>query len=72
LLSQAPSQHDTPDSSIPIIDTLPLRRYSGGHYALNMVNLGTPNRYVNEPQVGTLTMPMTPGREIQLSARVSF
>jgi len=40
--------------------------------ALNMVNLGTPNRYVNEPQFGTITMPMTPGREIQLSARVSF
>jgi hypothetical protein len=40
--------------------------------ALNKVNLGTPNRYVNTPQFGTITMPMTPGREIQLSARVSF
>lgn len=40
--------------------------------ALNKVNLGTPNRYVNEPQFGTITMPMTPGREIQLSARLSF
>jgi hypothetical protein len=40
--------------------------------ALNKVNLGTPNRYVNEPQFGTITMPMTPGREIQLSARISF
>jgi len=40
--------------------------------SLNTVNLGTPNRYVNEPQFGTVTMPMTPGREIQLSARVSF
>lgn len=40
--------------------------------ALNMTNLGTPNRYVNEPQFGTITMPMTPGREIQLSARLSF
>jgi hypothetical protein len=40
--------------------------------ALNMVNLGTPNRFVNEPQFGTITMPMTPGREIQLSARLSF
>ena len=39
---------------------------------LNMVNMGTPNRYVNEPQFGTVTMPMTPGREIQLSARLSF
>jgi hypothetical protein len=40
--------------------------------ALNKTNLGTPNRYVNEPQFGTITMAMTPGREIQLSARVSF
>jgi hypothetical protein len=40
--------------------------------ALNKTNLGTPNRYVNEPQFGTITMPMTPGREIQLSARLSF
>jgi hypothetical protein len=40
--------------------------------ALNHTNLGTPNRYVNEPQFGTITMAMIPGREIQLSARVSF
>ncbi len=40
--------------------------------ALNKVNLGTPNRYVNTPQFGTITMAMSPGREIQLSARVSF
>ena len=39
---------------------------------LNMVNLGTPNRFVNTPQFGTITMPMTPGRELQLSARRSF
>jgi hypothetical protein len=40
--------------------------------ALNKINLGTPNRYVNTPQFGTITMAMTPGREIQVSARVSF
>jgi hypothetical protein len=40
--------------------------------ALNKTNLGTPNRFVNEPQFGTITMAMTPGREIQMSARVSF
>jgi hypothetical protein len=38
----------------------------------NKVNLGTPNRFVNTPQFGTITMAMAPGREIQLSARVSF
>jgi len=40
--------------------------------ALNKVNLGTPNRFVNTPQFGTITMPMTPGREIQIGARLSF
>jgi hypothetical protein len=40
--------------------------------ALNKVNLGTPNRFVNTPQIGTITMAMTPGREIQLGARLSF
>jgi hypothetical protein len=39
---------------------------------LNMVNLGTPNSFVNTPQFGTITMAMTPGRELQLSARLSF
>jgi hypothetical protein len=40
--------------------------------ALNKTNLGTPNRFVNTPQFGTITMAMTPAREIQLSARLSF
>jgi len=40
--------------------------------ALNQVNLGTPNRFVNTPQFGTITMAMTPGRQLQLSARMSF
>ena len=39
--------------------------------ALNHTNLGTPNRFVNTPQFGTITMAMTPGRELQLSARLS-
>src|SRR5216684_3878914 len=43
-----------------------------GFNALNKVNLGTPNRFVNTPQFGTITMAMTPGREIQLSGRLSF
>jgi hypothetical protein len=40
--------------------------------ALNHVNLGTPNRFVNTPQFGTITEATTPGRQIQLSARISF
>jgi hypothetical protein len=40
--------------------------------ALNHTNLGTPNRFVNTPQFGTITEAATAGREVQLSARISF
>jgi hypothetical protein len=40
--------------------------------ALNHSNWGTPNRFVNTPQFGTITEASTPGREFQMSARVSF
>jgi hypothetical protein len=39
---------------------------------LNRVNLGTPNRFVNTAQFGTITESSTPGRQIQISARLSF
>jgi hypothetical protein len=40
--------------------------------AMNHTNLGTPNRFVNTPQFGTITEAATPGREVQLGARISF
>jgi hypothetical protein len=40
--------------------------------ALNHTNLGTPNRFVNTANFGSITESTTPGREIQLSARLSF
>jgi hypothetical protein len=40
--------------------------------ALNHTNLGTPNRFVNTSSFGSITEITTPGREIQLSARISF
>jgi hypothetical protein len=40
--------------------------------ALNHTNLGTPNRFVNTPQFGTITEAATPARELQFSARISF
>lgn len=40
--------------------------------ALNHSNWGTPTRFVNTPQFGTITEASTPGRELQLSARFSF
>ncbi len=39
---------------------------------LNHTNLGTPDRFVNTPQFGTITQSTTPGRQVQLSARLSF
>lgn len=40
--------------------------------ALNRTNLGTPNRFVNTPQFGTVTEAATPNRELQVSMRFSF
>lgn len=40
--------------------------------SLNHTNLGTPNRFVNTPQFGTITEAATPARQIQLSARLTF
>lgn len=40
--------------------------------ALNHTNLGTPDRFVNTQQFGTITEATTPGRQVQLSARLSF
>ena len=40
--------------------------------ALNHTNLGTPGRFVNTPQFGTITMAMHPGRQIQFGARLLF
>jgi hypothetical protein len=38
----------------------------------NHTNYGTPNRFVNTSSFGSITEVSTPGREIQLSARISF
>lgn len=40
--------------------------------SLNKVNLGIPNRFVNTAQFGTITESSTPGRQVQLSARLYF
>jgi hypothetical protein len=39
--------------------------------ALSHSNFGTPNRFVNTPQFGTITEASTSGRELQVSARSS-
>jgi hypothetical protein len=38
----------------------------------NHTNLGTPNRFVNTSSFGSITEAATPGREVQISARLSF
>ena len=40
--------------------------------ALNHSNLGTPDRFVNTPQFGTITGHHARAREVQLNARLSF
>jgi hypothetical protein len=40
--------------------------------AFNNADYGTPNRFVNEPQFGTITMTMHASREAQFSARLTF
>jgi hypothetical protein len=39
---------------------------------LNTVNYGTPNRFVNTPQFGTITEAASPARQIQFVLRASF
>jgi hypothetical protein len=53
-------------------ETVKLQVRAEAFNALNHSNLGTPNRFVNTPQFGTITEASTPGREIQLGVRLSF
>lgn len=39
---------------------------------LNYTNLGTPERFVNTPQFGTITTAAAPARQIQFSLRLKF
>ncbi|MGH9401302.1 MAG: carboxypeptidase regulatory-like domain-containing protein [Terriglobia bacterium] len=55
-----------------IVERVKLQLRAEFFNTLNHTNLGTPNRFVNEPQFGTVTMAMTPGREAQLAARLTF
>lgn len=58
--------------SFVLTESLKLEMRAEGFNALNHSNLGTPNRFVNTPQFGTITEASTPGRQIQISARISF
>ncbi|HEY1215553.1 MAG TPA: carboxypeptidase regulatory-like domain-containing protein [Bryobacteraceae bacterium] len=58
--------------SFPIGDALRLETRGEFFNALNHTNLGTPNRFVNTAGFGSITEVSTPGRQIQLSARLTF
>jgi len=55
-----------------VTETLNFQIRAEAFNALNHTNLGTPNRFVNTPQFGTITEAATPGLEIQLGVRISF
>jgi hypothetical protein len=58
--------------SFAIRESLRLETRGEFFNAFNHTNLGTPNRFVNTAGFGSITEVTTPGREIQLSARLSF
>jgi hypothetical protein len=55
-----------------LLESLRMQIRAEAFNALNHTNYGTPNRFVNEPQFGTITMTMSPAREAQFSARLTF
>jgi hypothetical protein len=55
-----------------VSESIKLQLRAEAFNALNHTNLGSPNRFVNTPQFGTITEAATPGREIQLGVRLSF
>ena len=58
--------------SFALAEKLHLEMRAEAYNALNHSNFGTPNRFVNTPQFGSITEASTPGREMQFSARLSF
>jgi hypothetical protein len=58
--------------SFAIAEKVHLEIRAEAYNAMNHSNWGTPNRFVNTPQFGNITEAATPGREFQVSARLSF
>ena len=58
--------------SLALRESLRMELRAEGFNSLNHSNFGTPTRFVNTPQFGTITEASTPGRDLQLSARLSF
>src|SRR3984893_8834906 len=58
--------------AFPLTERMKIETRGEFFNALNHVNYDVPNRFVNTAGFGTITGVMSPGRQIQLSARVSF
>jgi hypothetical protein len=58
--------------SFALVEKVRLDMRAEAFNALNHSNWGTPNRFVNTPQFGSITEATTPGREFQISARLLF
>jgi hypothetical protein len=60
------------DKEIPFAGDRALHFRVEAFNVFNHTNLGTPNRFVNTPQFGTITDAMTPARQIQFVLRYMF
>jgi Carboxypeptidase regulatory-like domain len=65
-------------ADIALQRTFPLHGHTGFDFRMeafnvfNHTNFGTPERYVNTPQFGSVIMAATPARQIQFSGRLNF
>ena len=60
------------DRELPFVRTAALHFRLEAFNVFNTVNYGTPNRFVNTPQFGTITEAATPARQIQFVVRATF
>lgn len=58
--------------ALALAERLHLEMRGEAYNALNHANWGTPNRFVNTPQFGSITAASTPGREFQPSGRAGL
>ena len=60
------------DRELPVTRAMQLHVRVEAFNLFNTVNYGTPNRFVNTPQFGTITEAATPARQIQFVLRATF
>ncbi len=60
------------DRELPLSGRARLHLRMEAFNLFNTINYGTPNRFVNTPQFGTITEAATPARQIQLVVRATF